>query len=103
MTRMNASTASAAKTSPRTVNFTATVNKAWNIQSQDGIELKTYIEMGFCEGMNAPSIINKYPQFNGYCRKTIYNTVCRLRKKSAENLDSRKGLKDGSKYSFDIL
>ena len=91
------------KAAARPVNVTAQLFKAWSIHSQDGIELKVYIEMGFCDGYAVPDIVIKYPQFNVYDRKTLYNTVNRLRKKANENVENRGGLKDGCKCDFDTL
>ena len=81
----------------KAVNFKAKICKSWNSKSQDGIELKTYIEYGFCDGFNVHDIYNKYPQFQQYDKKTVYNAVVRFRKKLENELDNRKYLKDGCK------
>ena len=58
---------SAEDTSP----FRSRVPKSWSSHSQDGIELKAYIELGFCENFGINDILHKYRQFEGYDRKTL--------------------------------
>jgi len=77
--------------------FNTNVSKAWNSNSQDGIELRSYVELGFCDGFGINDLLNKYPQFNAYDRKTVYNAVGRYRKTAEKNLDDRANLNQGSK------
>lgn len=83
----------------KTVNFgTNRVCKPWSSQSQDGKELKVYIELGFVDGFKINEILHKYPQFNAYDKKTISNTVTRWRDALSKNLESRQNLANGCKY-----
>lgn len=91
-------------TSPKpTTSFRVRVAKSWSSNSQDGKELRTYVECGFVDGYGINDILNKYPQFLPYDRKTVYNAVIRYRKKAEENLDARGNLEEGCKYYFNIL
>ena len=76
-------------------SFNANVSKSWNSHSQDGIELKVYVEYGFIDGFGINDILNKYPQFKPYDRRTVYNAVARFRKKAEKDLEDRGNLKNG--------
>ena len=86
-------------TSPKNAAaFKVRVAKSWSSNSQDGKELRTYVECGFVDGYGINDILNKYPQFTPYERRTLYNAVVRYRKKAEENLEARGNLSEGCKY-----
>ena len=83
----------------KTVNFgNNRLTKPWSSQTQDGKELKAYIELGFVDGYRVNDILQKYPQFNVYDKKIISNTVTRWRDALAKKLESRQNLAYGCKY-----
>ena len=84
---------SAEDTSP----FRSRVPKSWSSHSQDGIELKAYIELGFCENFGINDILHKYRQFEGYDRKTLYNAMKRYQNQAEKNRDNRMNLSNGCK------
>ena len=83
--------------SPKPTGLRASMPKSWSVYSQDGIELRAYVNLGFCEGYNVNDLINKYPQFAGYDKKTLYNCVTRLRKQAEEQRKLEKDQSDGCK------
>ena len=40
----------------RAANFKSKVTKPWKSHSQDGVELKAYIELGFCDRFKVAQI-----------------------------------------------
>lgn len=81
----------------------AVVSKPWSANSQDGLELKAYVELGFCQGFNAAQLCNKYPQFNAYCNKTLYNTLYRLRNNATSIAENRKNMKKDGCKSYNLF
>ena len=50
------------------------------------------------DGFGINDILNKYPQFEAYDRKTIYNTIGRYRRAAERTREDRGNLKFGCEY-----
>ena len=61
----------------------------WNASSQDGKELKIYMETGCCDNLSPAQLRMKFPQFNKYFYSTFNSAFHNAKKALNKQLEDR--------------